>query len=51
MFTSFSNTTLEIGPIPLLDKAFSFVILFEQPNEINSTTGKKFLMIEFVIYR
>jgi hypothetical protein len=51
MFTSFSNTTLEIGPIPLFDKPFSFVILSEQPNEINSTIGKKFLMIEFIIYR
>jgi len=51
MFTSFSNTTLEIGPIPLLDKAFSFVILFEQPNEINSIMGKKFLIVEFIICR
>tara|TARA_A100001035_G_C27721254_1_gene472065 strand:- start:633 stop:788 length:156 start_codon:yes stop_codon:yes gene_type:complete len=51
MFTSFSNTTLEIGPIPLLDKPFSFVILLEQPNEINSTMGKKFLIVEFIICR
>jgi len=51
MFTSFSNTTLEIGPIPLLDKPFSFVILFEQPNEINSTMGKKFLIVVFIICR